>query len=106
MYELVHGPIPDGLDVCHACDVPKCVSPWHLFLGTHTDNMLDSAMKGRKNKKLSIPQAREVKQLIANGHSDDVIAQQFGIHRRTVNDMRRGEYRTYIPMPPPQPVPA
>ena len=63
-------------------------------------------MKGRKNKKLSIPQAREVKQLIANGHSDDVVAQRFGIHRRTVSDMRRGKYRIYIPMPPPQLEPA
>lgn len=96
MYELVHGPIPDGVDVCHHCDVPNCVSPWHLFPGTHADNMLDSARKGRKNKKLTIPQAREIKQLIASGHGDKTIAAAFGVCRQTINDMRHGRYRTYL----------
>lgn len=46
-FEIAHGPIPDGLLVCHRCDVRTCVRDDHLFLGTNTDNMRDAQAKGR-----------------------------------------------------------
>lgn len=46
-YEMAYGPIPRGLFVLHNCDVPLCVRPDHLRLGTARENSYD-AMERRR----------------------------------------------------------
>lgn len=46
-FEYHRGPIPEGLDVLHRCDVPPCCNPDHLFLGNDADNVRDCMAKGR-----------------------------------------------------------
>jgi hypothetical protein len=73
MWELCHGPIPDGLQVLHKCDVRLCANPDHLFLGTNQDNVNDKVAKGRHlrgsaavNAKLTEDQVRKIKDLRAS----------------------------------------
>ena len=40
-WEIACGPIPEGAQVNHNCDIPPCILPWHLYLGTQGDNMQD-----------------------------------------------------------------
>lgn len=46
-WKLTYGPIPDGLYVCHRCDVRPCCNPTHLWLSDHNGNMADMVSKGR-----------------------------------------------------------
>lgn len=48
-YKLFKGEVGTA-HVLHTCDVPRCVNPRHLFLGTPADNTHDMMRKGRLGK--------------------------------------------------------
>lgn len=45
-YEHFVGPLGD-LQGCHRCDTPWCASPYHVFPGTQSENLLDAGRKHR-----------------------------------------------------------
>ena len=61
IYEYFNGTIPKSMLVCHTCDTPRCVNPDHLWLGTVSDNAVDSVNKKRHGmtKKTHCPKGHE-----------------------------------------------
>lgn len=98
-YELHHGPVPDGLLVCHSCDNPACVNPAHLWAGTSAENTLDKVKKGRAanappkdpcrgerhwQAKLRAIDVREIRRLVGSGHTQHGVARMYGISQGAI----------------------
>lgn len=102
-WELTHGPIPEGLNVCHRCDVPLCVNPGHLFVGTQLDNMRDAKRKGRLHVQrrgrqvLNDSQIAEIVALRQSGVTLLAIADRYGVSKGFVSMVARGKRRPLSP---------
>lgn len=86
LWEMVHGPIPNGQKVLHKCDVRSCVNPSHLFLGTQAQNVADCVSKKRHARgpgaglsKLSWGQVKEIRSLYAQGVKQSELCKIFSL---------------------------
>lgn len=91
-WELAHGPIPDGMMVCHHCDVPSCVEPSHLFLGTCHDNHMDMVRKGRhwmrqhpERLKLNEDDVRAIRRRRMSGEKGVDLAREYGVRTSEIS---------------------
>lgn len=95
VWERAFGPIPDGLDVLHRCDVPCCVSIHHLSLGTHQDNMADMVAKGRNTMGERHPFAKltdqQVEEIRSSRKTLAELSEQYGIAISTASQIRLGQ---------------
>lgn len=96
-YLFFVGAIPDGLCVCHRCDVRNCVNPAHLFLGTPDDNTQDMLKKRRgAQKKLTPEKVLEIRRRHSLGEPKIRIAADFGVSRRLISDVVREKIWKHI----------
>jgi hypothetical protein len=87
-YVLHVGPIPDGLDILHSCDVKACVNPAHLRPGTHQENIAEAFAKlppdkfsGENNghSRLNWDIAHAIRAAVAAGASQKSQADLYGV---------------------------
>jgi len=93
-----NGNIPEGMHVCHKCDVPNCVNPDHLFVGTHSDNMKDRQDKKRcafgerhhmsKVKSDAVVLMRKMRE---SGMTCEAIAEKIGVTKWMVSKCTSGK---------------
>ena len=96
VYEVMHGPIGEGLLVLHSCDRKFCIAPSHLHTGTHQDNTNEMMERGRDrqpdtrgerngNTWLTEGDIKQIRKLAAKGMVQRKIALRFGISQRNVS---------------------
>lgn len=94
---LFKGEIPENTEVMHKCDVPNCVNPDHLELGTHADNMHDKDRKGRSNYQRGSHMGRakltedDIPKIRADSRPQKEIARDFGVGGSTINYIKTGK---------------
>lgn len=104
---IAYGEIPKGIEVCHHCDVPRCVRPDHLFLGSHRENMQDAQNKGRmrlvhhKGTKHGMSKLSEaaIKEIWAfrGLKPQRALAEQFGVERSTISKVYQRKNWKWLP---------
>lgn len=98
-WELTHGPIPAGLQVCHHCDVRACCNPAHLFLGTMQDNTADKVAKGRHvghGYKLTADQVRVIRACCLAGEAYSTLAGEFGVTATMIRSIAKGRVWAHL----------
>lgn len=102
-YEAPFGAIPDGLIVRHSCDNPRCCNPFHLSVGTKSDNAVDREVRGRGYKrprkygpkkpdgrrKLTADQTRDIVEKLSAGESRRAVAEAFGVTYQRVAQIHK-----------------
>lgn len=94
-WEFAYGAIPVGLFVLHKCDIPACVKPSHLFLGTQTDNLNDAIRKRRMSvgelngmAKLTWEDVEIIRD--SNEISNSELARAFRVSQRSIRNVMNG----------------
>ncbi len=107
--------------VRHSCDTPACVNPEHLIGGSQKDNIRDMDDRGRRAKGYSKPgcsgdqhwsrrnpsqtvngerhgmskltdrDVATIKEMLASGESQMIIAAYFGVHKGTISKISTGK---------------
>jgi len=101
-WELTYGSVPVGY-ACHDCDIPRCVRPDHLYLGTPQSNMDDKVARGRlvaspgeRNGmcRLSDEVVAEIRRRYAEGAgSYRALAREYGISHQYIWKLLSGRRR-------------
>jgi hypothetical protein len=89
--------------VRHTCDVPYCCNPYHLLLGTQSDNIQDAVSRGRTpkgtnkpNAKLTENKVREIRKKYTPGYGWGRLAKEYGVAPGTIRQVLDGRAWNHV----------
>ena len=99
VYETFERAIPAGKILCHHCDVPGCVRPSHMFIGSHKDNADDRDRKGRGEPSIKRGSANgasklteeEVIAIYTSTERQVDLAERYGVRQPMISVIKRRE---------------
>jgi hypothetical protein len=106
------GELPNGRVSMHSCDNRRCINPDHLSWGTHRDNQLDRAAKGRcgdcRNKvirvgedhsmaKLTAYEVSRIRKEYTTGVTRKHLATKFGMSKSQMQRILTGDGWSHLP---------
>lgn len=93
--------------ICHKCDVPSCVNPDHLYVGTHQDNHRDMLERSNPkyatgNKiwktKLNTEKVTDIRKLYSTGiYSMRKLGRLYGVSHGCISDIIYRKRWAYVP---------
>ena len=89
----------EGMVIRHLDGNPENNNIDNLAYGTPSENTLDGyvyAKKIRKQQKLSIESATDIKRMIKSGTRSYIIAREFGISQQSVCDIKHGRIYAHV----------
>lgn len=95
-WEILVGPIPEGLWVLHKCDNRRCINIEHLYVGTAAQNVQDKIERCKWWGRMKVPKSTvdEAVSMYATGlYSQQEIANTLGIKQMQVSRYVRGVQR-------------
>lgn len=99
-YMAFVGPLDANAVVCHSCDIPACVNPEHLFVGTRLENNRDAKKKkrnafGERNGHCKIPD-REIPLIRASSETQTSLARRYGVDPSTISQIKSFKKRKLV----------
>jgi len=86
----------NGNELCHTCPHKNCVNPYHLYAGTHRQNMRDAAklnLMGQGPRRVTQEQIEEIISLYKSGQSAASICRQFNLSKAWFTKLKKGELK-------------
>ncbi len=94
--------VPEGMVVRHSCDVPGCINPDHLSIGSHADNAQDKERRGRGQHARGEAHGRSkltnenIVEIRNDPRGSRPLAAQYGVSANLIKLIRRGRIWRHV----------